>query len=95
MADTAALIDIFSELRTLLARPENDFDWSSWENAAAALEEVDGLIAILQAGALPDTLTMQVLFTVAGPIQEVSLNSGWGNRFLELAERFDEATGEA
>jgi len=94
VADIPALLDILSEVRTFLARPENDFGWSSWEDAEAALEEVDGLIASLRAGDLPDTLTMHVLFTVAGPIQEVSLNSGWGNRFLELAERFDEAMGE-
>jgi len=29
------------------------------------------------------------LFAPTGPIQEVSLSSGWGQEFLELAERFD------
>ncbi|WP_135211446.1 hypothetical protein [Vitreimonas flagellata] len=90
MADITALIDIFSEVRTLLARAENDFDWSSWEDETAALEEIDGLLANLRAGNPPDTHTMRVLFAPTGPMQEVSLSSGWGNRFLELAERFDE-----
>lgn len=90
MADITALLDIFSEVRTLLSRPENDFDWSSWEDETAALEEIDGLIANLRAGAPPDLHTMRILFAPTGPMQEVSLSSGWGNRFLELAERFDE-----
>jgi len=93
VADIAALLEIFSEVRTMVARPENDFDWSSWEDEAAALEEIDGLLASLRAGAPPDTHTMRVLFTPTGPMQEVSLSSGWGNRFLELAERYDEVLG--
>ena len=94
MADIPALLEIFSEVRTLVARPENDFDWSSWDGVEVALDEVDGLIATLRAGDMPDTLTMHALFAPTGPIQEVSLSSGWGNRFLELAERFDEVMGE-
>lgn len=94
MADLAALLTIFSEVRTLLAHPENDFDWSSWQDEEDALAEIDGIIANLRAGETPDTATMHVLFAPTGPMQEVSLSSGWGNRFLELAERFDEAIGD-
>ncbi len=94
MADIAALIEIFSEVRTLVARPENDFDWSSWDGVEAALEEIDGLLATLRAGDMQNTLTMHALFAPTGPVQEVSLSSGWGNRFLELAERFDEVMGK-
>ena len=32
-----------------------------------------------------------MLFAPTGPIQEVSLSSGWGDVFIELAERFDDA----
>lgn len=32
-----------------------------------------------------------VLFAPTGPIQEVSLTSGWANPFLKVAERFDNA----
>jgi hypothetical protein len=94
VADIAALIEIFSEVRTLVARPENDFDWSSWDGVEAALEEIDGLLATLRAGDMQNTLTMHALFAPTGPVQEVSLSSGWGNRFLELAERFDEVMGK-
>jgi hypothetical protein len=36
-----------------------------------------------------------VLFAPTGPIQEVSISSGWGNEFLDLAERFDRAVQRA
>ncbi|HEX8181606.1 MAG TPA: hypothetical protein VF525_18845 [Pyrinomonadaceae bacterium] len=38
---------------------------------------------------------MEVLFAPTGPMQEVSLSSGWGEEFLALAERFDEAMATA
>jgi hypothetical protein len=94
VADLAALLDIFSEVRTLLARPENDFDWSSWEDETDALAEIDGILTSLRAGDLPDTMNLLILFAPTGPMQEVSLSSGWGNRFLELAERFDDAVSD-
>jgi hypothetical protein len=56
-----------------------------------ALEEIDTLLSALRAGIIPSALTLHVLFAPTGPIQEVSLNSGWGDVFIELADRFDNA----
>jgi hypothetical protein len=80
------LVNVLREARSLLALPGNDFSWSSWPDAAAALAEVDGLIATLEAGRLPSRLTPPT-----GPIQEVSISSDWGDEFLTLAARCDAA----
>jgi hypothetical protein len=84
---------VFREARSLLTRPGNDFSCSSWEDSAAALREIDALIAQLEAGSPPDRLELTVLFAPTGPIQEVSSTSGWAEEFLALAERFDAALG--
>lgn len=89
------LLDIFARARDLIARPENDFAWSSWADAHAAVEEIDAIIVELRAGRLPDALIMQVIFAPTGPMQEVSLSGGWGNRFLGLVEEFDAALARA
>jgi hypothetical protein len=85
------LIVVLSEARVLLANPKNDFLWSSWEDSSDALKEIDGLLAQLEAGILPSPGSLNVLFLPTGPIQEVSVSSGWGNAFLELANRYDAA----
>jgi hypothetical protein len=85
------LIAVLRDAREFLARPDNDFAWSSWEDAASALRELDGLLARLGSGELPDRSTLEVLFLPTGPIQEVSVSSGWGDEFLKLASRFDRA----
>jgi hypothetical protein len=86
-----ALTDVLREARALLARPGNDFAWSSWSNAADALREVDTLIRSLERGVPLSVFRVSVLFAPTGPIQEVSLSSGWGDQFLALAERWDVA----
>lgn len=84
------LIDVLVGTRMLLARPENDFAWSSWTDQAAALGELDQLIAMVRAGQIAKA-TLDVLFAPTGPIQEVSLSSGWAREFLTIAERYDNA----
>jgi hypothetical protein len=89
------LVAVLREARALLSIPGNDFAWSSWEDAGAALREVDRLIAALEAGSLPPRLELSVLFAPTGPIQEVSLSSGWAEEFLALAARCDRAEEQA
>ncbi len=85
------LIAVLLEARALLANPKNNFLWSSWEDSSDALEEIGGLLTQLEAGEFPSAGSLNVLFLPTGPIQEVSLSSGWGHEFLELANRFDTA----
>jgi hypothetical protein len=85
------LLAVLRAARALLAQPDNNFDWSSWKDGVQAIRELDNLIATLESGRLPGRLTLQVLFAPTGPIQEVSLSSGWSSEFLALASRFDAA----
>ncbi|MBM4779347.1 MAG: hypothetical protein GQE15_16695 [Archangiaceae bacterium] len=83
-----SLSAVLREVRERLQRPGNDFTFSSWENQADALAELDLRIAELDAGNRPD---VSILFAPTGPLQEVAIHSGWGDAFLELANRFDAA----
>ena len=91
MPQLATLLSVLEESRALLAAADNDFTWSSWQDRDDALHEIDGLLAEVRSGMFPSALALHVLFAPTGPIQEVSLSSGWGDTFIELAERFDAA----
>ena len=86
-----ALLEVLRETRELLASPDNDFTWSGWKDSEAALKEIDALIDCVRSGAAVDASQVRVLFAPTGPIQEVSLGTGWSDRFLELANRIDGA----
>ncbi|MEU9507390.1 hypothetical protein AB0D32_14035 [Micromonospora sp. NPDC048170] len=93
--DTEALLAVLADVHAILTREGNDFSWSSFPDADAALQEVERLSAAVRAGD-PPLLMLTVLFAPTGPIQEVSLSSGWAEEFLVLAGRFDAAmTGVA
>lgn len=85
------LIAALREARELLARPSNDFTWSTWEDESAALEEIDELIRRIEMGLMPEAAHVRLLFLPTGPIQEVSLSSGWGEEFLQVSAQFDVA----
>lgn len=89
------LLDVLREARALLALPGNDFAWSSWKDVSTAVAEMDRHIMAVEGGQLPTLLDLAVLFAPTGPMQEVSLSSGWGHEFLTVAARFDVATKRA
>jgi hypothetical protein len=91
MPQMTTLVLVLEEARGRLAAAENDFTWSSWRDQNDALDEIDTILAALRSGIVPSALTLNVLFAPTGPIQEVSLSSGWGDVFIELADRFDSA----
>ena len=82
------LLAVLEETRELLARPDNDFSWSSWNDGEEALWEIDALMVRVREGDWIEAL-ISVLYAPTGPIQEVSLSSGWGTEFLSLADRID------
>lgn len=86
-AARAELRDVLLEARSLVAQPGNNFDWSCWEDAPAALREIDAL----GRGETPARRSLSVLFAPTGPLQEVGLSSGWAGAFSALANRFDAA----
>jgi hypothetical protein len=85
------LLDVLRSAIELLSIEGNDFAWSSWKDQREALGEITALLTALEAGDLPDRADVAILFAPTGPIQEVSLASGWGETFLKLAERYDYA----
>lgn len=74
------------EVRAFLVLEQNDFSWTSWKDQHQAISEINSIIIELEKGSLPE---MRVLFAPTGPIQEVSLSSGWGDKFIDFAKRFD------
>lgn len=87
----ALLVEVLRSSIELLSIEDNDFSWSSWENQAAAVAEVRSLLSVVEAGELPDRIKISVLFVPTGPIQEVSLSSGWADPFFKVFEQFANA----
>jgi hypothetical protein len=87
----AALTRVLEEVVGFVARPGNDFIWSSWEDSRAVVAELSAAIAQLRIGRLPDGPSLAVLFAPTGDLQEVAMASGWHDEYLAMSSRFDDA----
>ena len=87
----ALLEDVLAASIELVSLEDNDFSWSSWGDAAAAIRELNQHIAALRLPNRPDIEGMSVIFAPTGPMQELSLSSGWSEPFVKLASYFDAA----
>ena len=91
MASTHKLILIIDEVQVLVNRTGNNFDWSSWNDSAHASTELDSIRKLICSDTELSLSKMNGIFLPSGPLQELSLSSGWGDEFVALANRYDEA----
>ncbi|CZF79622.1 MULTISPECIES: hypothetical protein [Grimontia] len=85
-----ALVHILESVIELVKIPGNDFCWSYWENSDEAAREITKLLTMVKSYTLPERVEVSVLFAPTGPLQEVSLSSGWAKPFLKVAEKYDQ-----
>ena len=85
-----ALIHVLESAIELVQIPDNDFSWSSWKDARQATSEINELISQIKLDNLPQRVDVAVIFAPTGPLQEVSISSGWGKPFLMVAEKYDQ-----
>ena len=72
-----------------LVAASDGFIWCTWDDRTEALAELRRAEEELSEGGRPTTL--QVLFLPTGDLQEVSMESGWSDEYIALADRFDRA----
>lgn len=90
----AALQQVLVDARAMVARPGNDFTSSFWDDAPAALAELDRHLQTLAFGPLHPA-DLASIFAPTGGLQEVALSSGWADAYAGLADRFDAAAAAA
>jgi hypothetical protein len=82
----------------LLSLPDADVSLTRYESADELRNEFAAHLHRVEDGAdLSDgeLLSLQMLFAPTSSLQDVSIGSGWGEEFLALADRFDEAVASA
>lgn len=64
---------------------------SGWAGGSVAelASELRAIIAALESHTSFDRHALRALFGPTGPLQETSIDNGWGGEFLSLAQRVD------
>jgi hypothetical protein len=85
------LVDVLAASIELVSLEANDFSWSSWKNGDHAVAELRGILEQVRAGSVPAKVSVGFLFAPTGPLQELSMSSGWAQTCLTLADHYDAA----
>jgi hypothetical protein len=85
------IISILMEAERFLELPDTVIAWSRYNTVEEAVEDINQHIARLRSGDFSRMDDLALLFAPTGSLQEISISSGWGEAFLDIAARFDRA----
>lgn len=82
-----------SRMRFLLTQPDTDVCWSTYNSADEVIRELDLLEKGITNGDYNDIQRLIFLLVPTGDLQEISISSGWGDEFIDIAESLESALG--
>lgn len=84
------LLSLLGEMRTLIDSPNTSVIWSQFDSVENVLNTLDTLKRRVELRDNKVISELKILFAPTSSFQEISIDSGWGEKFFELATRFDE-----
>ena len=84
-------IDILESIKKRLKSPETNILRSQFDSQEDIINELDNHILKLKNKDFSNIEELIILFAPTSDLQEISIDSGWGQMFLGISERFDSA----
>jgi hypothetical protein len=88
--DIQKVIDILTVIKNKINN-QTEMLYTFWENPQEAIDEINDCVQKLQAGDTEILKTINMLFLVTGPFQEMSMQNGWSDEYLKMGEQFDKS----
>ncbi len=88
-SDVERLVTVLDEVIARVGDPEADVSWASFATPELAIAELANVRDALQAGDTSAAGGLVAWFAPTGPVHEVAIHNGWGDRFLELSQEVD------
>jgi hypothetical protein len=85
------LINILETIKIYIKSPETNIIHSYFDTNEEVMNELDNHIQKLMKEDFSKIEDLIILFAPTSDLQEISLDSGWGDLFLVITERFDSA----
>jgi hypothetical protein len=68
--------------------------YTKWNDSAAAISELETLYNKIERNEYSALIELKILFAPTGSLQDLSIDNGWADEFLVLAEQFDKLIGD-
>ena len=92
--DITGAIEQISRLKNLLSLPTTDVIWSSYNSADETIKDLEDIEKGLRESGKNAVDRLCFLLAPTGDLQEISINSGWGNEFLDIAAALEKSVGK-
>jgi len=87
------LIAILGEIKNYI-HEDSDVVWTRYETAKEVIELIDGFARRIGAGDKTVFEEINYAFAPTGTFQDISINNGWGQEYIEISGRFDKVYDE-
>lgn len=85
------IIDILESIKTRIKSPETNLIRSQFDSQEEIINELDNHILKIKSEDFSNLGELIILFAPTSDLQEISIDSGWGQLFLSISKRFDSA----
>lgn len=86
------LVQVVEDVLAIVEAEPQETTWSCWDEPEEMVADLRNHVELLRRGDVSQVLELKRLFAPTGSLQEVAISSGWGERYLGLAARFDAAS---
>ncbi len=86
---TEKLVEIIEIIKGKIV-PETDIVWTRYNSVAELEIDLEKLILGIRANDRETYSKLETLFGPTGSFQELSIDNGWGEEFIQLSISFDE-----
>ena len=84
------LVHILKQIREIVDSPNTEVLWSSYDTTEDLLRDIDDYIEKVLICDRAIIKNLRLLFAPTGDLQDISISSGWGEKYIEIADQFDE-----
>ncbi|MFW9823314.1 MAG: hypothetical protein ACFFE4_10285 [Candidatus Thorarchaeota archaeon] len=85
----ANVIEILEQIIDIIEQKDPDLTWSRFDNIDDIIDELRDHIKNLKNRNLSKLNDLILLFAPTASLQEISISSGWGSKFLKISKKFD------
>jgi hypothetical protein len=86
--DIENIIEILNVIKGTIT-PDSSVTWTHYNNPKEVIRELDNDIINLRKGSLETLEKLKTDFLPTCTFQELAITNGWGDYYLELADKFD------
>jgi len=90
MNGTEKLIRIVEEIIEIIDNSDCDTTWTRYESGSAIKRDLENTVKMFKNGETKALQDLKLHFAPTGTFQELAIDNGWSERYMELATAFDE-----